>query len=260
MKIVFINGSYRSDRGMSGRLINLMAEGVSTGGGNFEIINLADKQIQMCTNCDACQNQAEAGKCIWQNRDDVHAIYQSIANADLVVYASPVYVMGISGLLKVFLDRVYGYAKVSDLEISKSGKFFHAIPSSIVSKPFVSLICCDNFESSIVRNSQGFFKTYAKFHSAPHLASFVRFSSKMLGSSGALPAAKRESIFMAYRAAGQQLAQSQSVKRSTIKAASQEAIPLPGFGFLKNLPPVKRVILGMAKSRQNVQRNEHDNK
>lgn len=82
---------------------------------------------------------------LWQPLDAA-AVFRQLAEADIVVYATPVYVFGLSGLLKTFLERFYGRGDGGELSISKSGPLFHHMDRAICSKPFVTLVYCDNLE------------------------------------------------------------------------------------------------------------------
>ena len=70
----------------------------------FEYVWLKDSHIVPCKGCFACFPQGE-DKC--PNRDDdIHVIEQKMLDADGVIFASPVYSMNVSGLMKTFIDRI----------------------------------------------------------------------------------------------------------------------------------------------------------
>ena len=68
---------------------------------NVELIDLKDYKINYCKGCLACQN---TGKCVID--DGVKDILNKVKNADVVVFASPIYYYSISGQLKTLLDRL----------------------------------------------------------------------------------------------------------------------------------------------------------
>lgn len=69
--------------------------------GNFVVkVVLTDKTIQFCRGCLAC---LKTKQCIID--DDSRAITEKMKNADVIVFASPVYYFSISGQLKTLLDR-----------------------------------------------------------------------------------------------------------------------------------------------------------
>jgi multimeric flavodoxin WrbA len=59
--------------------------------------------IQACTGCGMCKRVGQS--CIL--KDDMNVLYPLVRGADTLVYSSPVYWWGVSGQLKVFMDRLY---------------------------------------------------------------------------------------------------------------------------------------------------------
>ena len=68
---------------------------------NVEYLSLKDINLNYCIGCLSCQKQ---GKCIIN--DDVSLYLDKISNADVLVFATPIYYYGMSGQLKTFLDRL----------------------------------------------------------------------------------------------------------------------------------------------------------
>ncbi len=73
-----------------------------SGAEKIELISLANKKILPCDGCDCC---LETGECIID--DDMQEIYPKLLAADGIIIGSPVYMWGICGLAKVFIDRTY---------------------------------------------------------------------------------------------------------------------------------------------------------
>ena len=57
--------------------------------------------MKFCKGCLACQ---KTGKCVI--KDDIAPLIDTVRNADVLVFASPVYYYSVSGQLKTFLDRM----------------------------------------------------------------------------------------------------------------------------------------------------------
>ncbi|WP_353096040.1 flavodoxin family protein [Tissierella praeacuta] len=70
----------------------------------IETIDLQSKNIQYCTGCNACQKSSQS-KCIL--KDDMQDVYKNVEKADVLIFATPVYVFNMTGQLKTFLDRLY---------------------------------------------------------------------------------------------------------------------------------------------------------
>ncbi len=98
-KVVIVSSSYRTN-GNSAKLAKEFYKGAVDAGNEVEFISLHDKKIAFCRGCLYCQ---QAKKCAIS--DDADMIREKIQNADVVVFATPVYYYGISGQLKTLLDR-----------------------------------------------------------------------------------------------------------------------------------------------------------
>lgn len=108
-KILAINGSYRQngiiDQSLSALKTYLEDEF------ELEVINLRDYEIDFCTNCRSCTQEAgkKPGKCVLN--DSMESIINKIEKADGYIFASPTNFFTITALYKRFLERlvVYGY-------------------------------------------------------------------------------------------------------------------------------------------------------
>ncbi len=74
--------------------------GAVSAGHNVEFISLKDKEIKFCTGCLACQI---LGHCTIN--DDANDITAKIVNADVIVWATPIYYYEMSGQMKTLIDR-----------------------------------------------------------------------------------------------------------------------------------------------------------
>lgn len=99
-KVLVISSSYRTN-GNSARLAEEFSKGAKDGGNEVEFISLHDKKIAFCRGCLTCQ---KTRRCAIS--DDAENIRVKMLNADVVVFATPVYYYGVSGQLKTLLDRL----------------------------------------------------------------------------------------------------------------------------------------------------------
>src|SRR5512138_1920855 len=106
MKIFAINASHRGDRGHTRFLIDKLFLGATSAGAACEVVTLAKLRINRCLACLRCHADAHSLQCVYDEKDDVRSIFRKMAEADLIIYATPVYVFGMTGLLKTFLDRL----------------------------------------------------------------------------------------------------------------------------------------------------------
>ncbi|MHA2003263.1 MAG: flavodoxin family protein [Candidatus Thorarchaeota archaeon] len=102
MKVLVINGSPRGDRGATAGVLKPFIEGMKGAGAAVELFNISRLKINPCRGCFDCWWKTP-GVCV-QN-DDMKEMLPKLADTDLTVYATPVYVDGMTGPMKTFMDR-----------------------------------------------------------------------------------------------------------------------------------------------------------
>lgn len=251
MKILAINSSYRGNKGHTRFLIDKLFSGAIESGAECEVVTLSEKRMNLCRACSTCQTEKHYLKCIFDEKDDVKSIFNKMADADIIIFATPVYIFGISGLMKIFIDRLYSTSDVNDMKITNSKLMFHHINSAICSKPFVTLVCCDNLEDETPKNISAYFKTYSRFMDAPQVGKLVRNGGAITGH-GKDPLKEYKfpkiyDVYEAYIQAGRELVEYGQITNKTEKKANQEIIPVPLFRFIKNLKPLKKKFIEQAE-------------
>ncbi|MGD0707520.1 MAG: flavodoxin family protein [Anaerolineaceae bacterium] len=248
LKILAINGSHHGDRGYTRFLIDLIFAGAKEAGGECEAITLAKLKLNRCLGCDTCQKevsipvdqQSFSPHCVWNGKDDGQTIFEKMAAADLIIYATPIHVFSMTALMKNFFDRFYAIGKSDDLQLSDAGLMFHFIDHRIVSKPFVALICCSNLEAETSKNAITYFHSFSRFMDAPLVGMLVRNGSALVGKGRDTHAEERfpriRDVYAAYREAGRDLVHFSHIRRNTRRRANQEIVPVPMFDLLKRIP------------------------
>ena len=179
-------------------------------------------------------------QCVFDGKDDVGAIFEKMTAADIIIYVTPVYIFTMSSLLKSLLERMHGVCDAQDLRVSNTGLLFHHIDRAICSKPFVTIVCCDNIEDETPLNVLLYFRTFSRFMDAPQVGVLVRNGGRLTGH-GDDPTRQTQfpkirSVYSAYEQAGRELALEGRISRATERRANQEIVPVPMFNFLKRLP------------------------
>lgn len=107
MQVVVLRGSPRRG-GNSDTLAEHFIEGVKSTG-NVKIFDfiLNDMNIRPCQGCESCFT-AKDHKCVID--DDMHQIYSVFADADIVVWATPMYWGYMTAQMKIALDRMEALA------------------------------------------------------------------------------------------------------------------------------------------------------
>lgn len=101
MKVLVIMGSPR--KGNTFRAAQRIEETMrSLGDVEFEYLMLRDVRLEPCRGCMACFEWGEE-RC--PVRDDAPAVGRKLHDADGVIFASPVYGLAVTGLMKTFIDR-----------------------------------------------------------------------------------------------------------------------------------------------------------
>lgn len=113
-KHVLILSSSPRKGGNSDTLAEAFAKGAVESGNQVETIYLREKQYGFCKGCFAC---FQLGHCVM--KDDAVEIAAKMHDADVLVFATPVYYYCLSGQLKTMLDRAnplyksdYAFTKV----------------------------------------------------------------------------------------------------------------------------------------------------
>ena len=254
MKIVAINGSHSGKRGYTHFLIEKLFKGATAIGADCEEITLANLTINICKSCGVCNTEKHLLTCIYEEKDDVAMIFDKMREADIIIYATPIYVFNMSGLMKIFLDRINSTGNSRDFKLSENGLFFHHISKDIYSKPFVTLICHDNFENEMSKSVVSYFKTFSKFMDAPQVGTIIRRSGKVTGH-GKNPEKEKQypKILDSYKAielAGKELVAKGKIQKKTQKAANQDIIPVPFFSILKHCKGFKKKALEKMRNMQ----------
>ena len=98
-KVLIISTSPRKGSN-SEALSDEFARGARESGNEVEKVSLAGKDIRFCRVCFACQ---KTKRCVI--RDDADLIEQKMVDADVLVFATPIYYYEMSGQMKTMLDR-----------------------------------------------------------------------------------------------------------------------------------------------------------
>jgi len=252
VRIVAINGSHRGSKGLTQFLLSKVAAGARQAGAEFESVVLAEADINQCLGCQVCRSQKSYLRCVYEGKDDVLEIFNKMRQANLLIFATPVYIFTMTGLMKRLLDRIYSTGDTNDLQLSRSGLFFHHIDSELCSKPFALLVCCDNIENETPRNVLTYFKTYARFMDARIIGTLVRKSGQLMRQNELLPDGNSNprisKIYAAFEQAGRELAISGKISAATQRQANQSVLAIPFLGLLLRIKPFKKRMIAHACS------------
>jgi len=103
VSILIINGATRKN-GNTDIIISRIIKGAKSINFKPTIIELKNKNISNCIGCYTCLKES---KCFFD--DDMTKIRNAVNNAELIIFASPLYWCVVTGLMKTFLDRLFFY-------------------------------------------------------------------------------------------------------------------------------------------------------
>ena len=102
MKVLAINGSPRMDDGNTAMILNPFLDGMKEAGAEVELFYTRKLKIGPCNGDMSCWFK-NPGKC--GQDDDMQMLLPKLKEADVIVWATPVYYAGITGPLKNLMDR-----------------------------------------------------------------------------------------------------------------------------------------------------------
>jgi len=216
MKILAINGSPRGEHGSTSYVLQLFAEGIKEAGGDVHIAHLAKHKIHHCTGELACWLKTP-GKCI--HRDDMDQLLPLFNEAEGIIFATPVYVDGMTGLMKNFIDRLV--PSVQPFFELRDGHMRHPRISKIRQKVVLLSVCgfieMDNFDPLISH-----IKAMCKNMDADLAGMVLRPSAPGLNVAKFLHPIKTHKIRSAIKEAGKEFAVTGQIKTETSQMISQQ--------------------------------------
>ena len=102
MNILILNGSPKQDQGTTGTILKTLEKGLTKTNPQITTKYAYKLNVNPCIGCFSCWTKTP-GKCI--HKDDVEELLSTLAETDLLILATPVYVDGMTGPLKTLLDR-----------------------------------------------------------------------------------------------------------------------------------------------------------
>jgi multimeric flavodoxin WrbA/putative sterol carrier protein len=105
-----LNGSPRGKKGNTEILTEAFLAGIAKTdkGARIDRVYTNTLRIQDCTGCFGCWNKTP-GKCVI--RDDMEAVLQKYVEADVIIYATPLYHFGMTAQLKRLIERTLPIVK-----------------------------------------------------------------------------------------------------------------------------------------------------
>jgi multimeric flavodoxin WrbA len=107
MRASAILGSPRK-RGVTTTLATEFMQQLEKKGADTQVFHLNEMRFKGCQGCQKCKTRS--GSCILE--DDLTPALKSLQEADILVFATPVYYWDVSGQFKLFVDRTWSLVKM----------------------------------------------------------------------------------------------------------------------------------------------------
>jgi multimeric flavodoxin WrbA len=219
-KVLALNGSPRMEKGNTALILNPFLEGMEEAGAEVELFYTRKLNINPCRGDFICWLKTP-GQC-WQ-KDDMQMLYPKLKEADIYVFATPVYVDGATGPMKNLIDRILPLAQPF-FEL-RDGHCRHLPRGGHKSGKVVLVSNCgfwemDNFDPLLVH-----IKAVCKNADREFAGALLRPHGEALRpmmEMGASP----DDVFAAAKDAGRQLIRDGKMSPKTLKIVSRELMPL----------------------------------
>lgn len=122
IKVLAISGSPRHN-GNTDLLLAKICEGAQSQSAASETLFLRELEINECDGCHACW---KISRC--KHRDSAAEIYRQIEESDLLIFGTPVYWYGPTGLMKTLIDRFVFFNSPDNRQKIKGKSAIVAIP------------------------------------------------------------------------------------------------------------------------------------
>ena len=106
MKIAIINGSPRKEN--TSAMVEAFCEGAKAAGHEVEEYQVGRMKIAGCMGCEYCHTKGN-GTCV--QKDDLEKIMPAYKEADMIVFASPIYYFTMTAQMEAAIQRVYCIGK-----------------------------------------------------------------------------------------------------------------------------------------------------
>ena len=220
MKVLVINSSPRMDKGNTAMILNPFLEGMREAGAEVELFYTSKLNIKPCTGEFNCWIKTP-GEC-YQN-DDMQMLYPKILEADIMVFATPVYVDGVNGPMKNLIDRML--PRVQPFFELRDGHCRHPLVEGAKSFKIVLVSNCglwemDNFDPLLLH-----VKAFCKNASSEFAGALLRPHGEGMSFMIEM-GAPLDDIFDAAKEAGRQLVEDEEMSAETLSIISRELMPM----------------------------------
>ncbi len=225
MNILALNGSPRRKKSNTNRILLPFLEGAREAGAEVDLVYLYDKEIKPCLGCYACWLKTPGACC---QKDDMNELLPAMDGADVIVYATPLYVFGMTAQMKLLLDRIIPSAEPF-IELDDQGHCSHPARERKQDRGMVVVSNCGFHELDNFDEMMAHFRVIARHGKTEWLGALLRPEGEFLEMAEKLMPEKAEAVYQAAREAGGQLVQDGRVSPETEQAVAAELLTKEQF-------------------------------
>ncbi|KPK32999.1 MAG: hypothetical protein AMS24_02600 [Chlamydiae bacterium SM23_39] len=223
MKILAINGSPKGKKSTTYLMVEEFLKGAKEEKATIEHILLSEVKIHHCIGCFTCWTKTP-GICVFD--DDMKKILKKEKDCDILIFATPLYVDNITGILKNYMDRSIPLESPF-IEKDSGGEAIH-----ILKRKNPKLVVISN--SGLPEQSQfivlkTLFKRIARNMSTEVIAEIYQDEGPLLTSADI----KLEKIIKHYKLllqkAGKEVVKNLSISKKTQKELEKPLIPYDSY-------------------------------
>ncbi|ACL16039.1 flavodoxin family protein [Methanosphaerula palustris] len=221
-KVIAINSSPRKERGNTALILNPLLTGMKEAGADVDLYYTEDLSVLPCRGDLTCFCRP-SGRCI--QSDDMEWLMPEIREADILVFASPLYVDGVNGPMKTLIDRLVPLLHMS-IE-TRDGHSRHTPKDTKVRRIMLVSNCGfwerDNFDPLIMH-----MQALSKNMNAEFAGALIRPHGTFMRSAAAL-GLPFEDILEAAGKAGHQIVEDGIIAEETLATVSREMLSYEQF-------------------------------
>ena len=228
MNILAINSSPRTGgQSKTELMLNHLVEGMREAGADVEVVNLREKKIDHCLGCFACWSKSP-GQCIQQD-DMTREIFPKWLQADIAVYATPLYFHTINSAMATFRERTLP-AILPFFELGADGKVFHPLRSKVPASVYLS-VC--GFPESSEFDALSAYLNHTRHKDTTIVAEIYRSAAESM--TNPLFKERLNDILAATHQAGREIIEKKKVAPATLERIRQPLVDSKLFAQMGNL-------------------------
>lgn len=216
MRVLALNGSPHLEKGGTASILGPFLEGMEEAGAEVELFYVYQLDIKPCLGCHSCWNRTP-DQCA--QKDDMEMLYPRLAAADVIVLGTPVYVDGMTGVMKTMVDRILPLVE-GPIE-ARRGRCRHILREGVKSGKVVLVSTCGYPELATFDPLVAHVGAICENLDREFAGALLRPYTWLLGNlqEGGAPV---DDVYEAARDAGRQLVQKGHITAQTMAAVGRE--------------------------------------